>query len=201
MAGFRTPSCPALRGTRVEREGLVPPRAIVSRLNDRHVSHRLIVVGDGPMLPALREACPDAVVTGRLTHDQVAVAMASADIFVFPSAADTAGNVVLEAQASGLPVVVSDRGGGLHENIVAGESGYVCRSGDAADHGDRIAALSEPGLRCRMGAAARRYAEGRSWEASLAPVYSLYRAVLARRIEPETARTAPGGQRAGVTHP
>ena len=50
----------------------------------------------------LADACPDAVFTGALGRDAVAEVFASADLFVFPSRTDTAGNVVLEAQASGL---------------------------------------------------------------------------------------------------
>src|SRR5262245_29362304 len=90
------------------------------------VPHRLIVVGDGPMRPELQSQCPDAVFTGTLRQDEVAVAMASADFMLFPSRTDTAGNVVLEAQASGLPVLVSDAGG-PRENVRPAESGFVCR--------------------------------------------------------------------------
>jgi glycosyltransferase involved in cell wall biosynthesis len=184
---------------RVSREkGLSLLAPLVSQLRDRHVSHRLVVVGDGAMLPALRRACPDAYFTGCLTHDDVAVAMASADVFVFPSATDTAGNVVLEAQASGLPVVVSDQGG-PHENMLAGESGYVCRAGDAGDFCNRIVSLLEPALRLRMSSTARRYAEGRTWDLSLAPVYSLYRSVLTRRSEAGPARFEAGPRTAGVS--
>jgi glycosyltransferase involved in cell wall biosynthesis len=185
---------------RVSREkGLSLLAPLLSSLHDRRVAHRLVVVGDGPMMAEIREACPDAFFTGRLPHDQVAVAMASADLFVFPSATDTAGNVVLEAQACGLPVVVSDQGG-PHQNMVAGESGAVCRTGNVADFCDRIAALIEPERRARMACAARRFAEGRTWEMSLAPVYSLYRAVLARQPEPGAApRRTPGHSPAGVT--
>jgi len=52
--------------------------------------------------------------------------MASADVFVFPSRTDTARNVVLEAQASGLPVLVTDQGG-PRENMLRGETGFVCQ--------------------------------------------------------------------------
>jgi len=105
----------------------------------------------------------------------VAIAMASADIFVFPSTTDIAGNVVLEAQASGLPVVVSDRGGPC-ENLLPDESGFVCRGGDVISFATAIQQLSDPSRRAAFSEAARRYAESRSWEASLAPVYALYRA-------------------------
>jgi len=73
----------------------------------------LIVVGDGPHYKELKEryASPHIVFTGYLTGDDLASAYASADVFVFPSMTDTFGNAVLEALASGLPTIVSDKGG------------------------------------------------------------------------------------------
>ncbi|MEI6514752.1 MAG: glycosyltransferase [bacterium] len=73
----------------------------------------LVVVGEGPELEALRREIKDENIrfTGLLMGDDLAKAYASADMFVFPSASDTFGNVVLEAQASGLPAIVSNEGG------------------------------------------------------------------------------------------
>ena len=164
---------------RVSREkGLVLLRPLETLLHQRHVPFRLVIVGEGPMSGELRELCPDAVFTGRLSHDQVAVAMASADAFVFPSETDTAGNVVLEAQASGLPVIVTSAGG-PQENMRHGETGFVCAPKDAQSVAARVTELLRTdGPRVAMGAAARRYAEGRSWAASLRPVYDLYRTAM-----------------------
>jgi glycosyltransferase involved in cell wall biosynthesis len=139
------------------------------------VSHRLIVVGDGPMHSELQRGCPDAVFTGTLRHEDVAVAMASADFMLFPSKTDTAGNVVLEAQASGLPVLVSDAGG-PRENLRPSESGFVCgelsefvrRAGDLLRHRRK---------RLEMGAVARDYALTRRWETALEPLYDSYTAI------------------------
>ena len=97
-------------------------RLLQSRCVTLGLDHRLVVVGDGPLPRELAAACPDAVFTGMLGRDAVAEAFASADLFVFPSRTDTAGNVVLEAQASGLPVLVSDAGG-PRENIIVGDHG------------------------------------------------------------------------------
>lgn len=166
---------------RVSREkGLDVLEPLGALLHRYRASHRLIIVGDGPMTPELKERCPDAVFTGNLRHEDVAVVMASADVLVFPSETDTAGNVVLEAQASGLPVVVAD-GGGARENMRDEETGYVCRSRDAADFCRRIAELLyDADRRTQMSAAARRFAAGRSWTAALEPVFSAYRYQLAR---------------------
>src|SRR5580700_3106168 len=107
--------------------GLLGP--LTRHLDYAGVAHRLVFVGDGPMRQELEALCPGAVFTGTLSADDVAVAMASADLFVFPSLTDTAGNVVLEAQASGLPVVVTNVGG-PHENMIAGRTGVVSADRD-----------------------------------------------------------------------
>lgn len=90
---------------------------------------RLIVVGDGPYLEEMKavlQPCGRAHFTGVLRDGTLARAFASADLFVFPSLADTFGNSVVEALASGLPCLVSDRGG-PQEIIVPGVCGTVFR--------------------------------------------------------------------------
>ena len=67
--------------------------------------------------------------TGFLTGEELATLYASSDVFVFPSTTDTFGNVVLEAQASGLPVIVSDEGG-PKELMIHNETGYVIKAND-----------------------------------------------------------------------
>jgi glycosyltransferase involved in cell wall biosynthesis len=73
----------------------------------------LIVVGDGPYRKTMESGLKGYPVlfTGFLTGEALCAAYASSDVFIFPSTTDTFGNVVLEAQASGLPVIVSDEGG------------------------------------------------------------------------------------------
>jgi glycosyltransferase involved in cell wall biosynthesis len=139
------------------------------------IAHRLVVVGDGPMRVELRGDCPDAIFTGTLRQDDVAVAMASADFLLFPSRTDTAGNVVLEAQASGLPVLVSDAGG-PRENLRPAESGFVCR--ELSDFVRRAGDLLRHSRKRReMSAAARQYALTRRWETALGALYDSYTAL------------------------
>jgi glycosyltransferase involved in cell wall biosynthesis len=165
---------------RLSREkGLELVPAIARTLRDAGVDHRLVFVGDGPMRQALQQACPDAVFTGALPHVDVATAMASADVFLFPSRTDTLGNVVLEAQASGVPVLVSDAGG-PRENIVEGETGFVCAERGALDMPVRTLQLaSDRTKRVAMGEAARAYALSRSWTSAMAPLYEAWREVAA----------------------
>jgi glycosyltransferase involved in cell wall biosynthesis len=159
---------------RVSREkGLMHLPAISDRLHRLGIEHRCIIVGDGPLLPVLRRSLPDAVFTGALAREAVAEAFASADCFVFPSSTDTAGNVVLEAQASGLPVVVSGSGG-PHENMVAGSTGTVCHRDEPGEWAEAIAAALAQPMRTRLSQSARQYALSRTWERAMQPLYRAY---------------------------
>ena len=89
-------------------------------------------VGDGPYLDELKKLMPNAIFTGYLTGESLAIAYASASVFVFPSTTDTYGNVVVEALASGLPCLVSNVGG--PEALVRhGATGFVTKALDAKD--------------------------------------------------------------------
>jgi len=80
--------------------------------------------------------------------------MASADVFVSPSETETFGNTVVEAQASGTPVVVADRGA-ARENMVDGITGLVVNGRSAEEIGAAVRwLLGEPRMRARMAAAA-----------------------------------------------
>jgi glycosyltransferase involved in cell wall biosynthesis len=150
--------------------GLLP--TIVRRLTELRTTHRLVLVGDGPAREDLQRALPDAVFTGTLTPDQVATAMASADVFLFPSRTDTAGNAVLEAQASGLPVIVSGAGG-PSEQMIDRRTGIVCRD-DSTFELALTSLLRDRSARRSMSSAARRYAMTRQWSVALEPLYQTY---------------------------
>ena len=91
----------------------------------------------------------------------------------FQARTDTAGNVVLEAQASGLPVVVSGSGG-PRENMVAGSTGTVCHRDEPGEWAEAIAAALARPTRTRLSQSARQYALSRTWERAMQPLYSAY---------------------------
>jgi glycosyltransferase involved in cell wall biosynthesis len=135
--------------------------ALVPIFRDR-TDVRLVIVGDGPERGWLEKALPEASFTGHLSGEALSVAYASADLFVFPSETETFGNVALEAMASGLPVVTSDRMA-PRELITDGVNGFVGRVGDDfRHHVERL--VREPELRRVMGANARAFACTRRWE-------------------------------------
>ncbi|MBI4025674.1 MAG: glycosyltransferase [Verrucomicrobia bacterium] len=126
----------------------------------------LSLIGDGPYLGELKKRLPKAstVFTGFLSGEALARAYASADVFVFPSTTDTFGNVVLEAQASGLPAIVSDLGG-PRELINDGETGYVTQAKNADSLLDAMRRLAaDADLRRAMSRAARQRMSQRTWE-------------------------------------
>jgi glycosyltransferase involved in cell wall biosynthesis len=128
---------------------------------------RLAIVGDGPArldLENLFTGAP-ATFTGYLEGDNLVQAYASADIFVFPSANETFGNVVLEAMASGLPVVAS-RAGGPIDHVVDGENGFLLHPEDLDQWIAQISQLiSDLDYARQLGASARAYAMTQGWEA------------------------------------
>jgi glycosyltransferase involved in cell wall biosynthesis len=169
--------CPALlyvgRLSKEKGLDLLPP--LGAALRARGVPHRFVLVGRGPMEAELRAQLPEAVFTGVLEGESLAGAFASADAFVFPSQTDTAGNVVLEAQASALPVLVSGVGG-PRENMLDGRTGHVVTRTAVGEWLHRVAPLLEhAAYRRAMGTAARRYAESRTWPLALEPLYRTYR--------------------------
>ena len=117
----------------------------------------LAIIGDGPYRNEMEAALDGYPVhfTGFLQGEALQQAYASADLFVFPSATDTFGNVVLEAQASGLPVVVSNAGG-PRELMVAEETGLVFSAGNLEELLGAIRRIAEnPQLLADMGIRAR----------------------------------------------
>ena len=142
---------------------------------DRNV--HLVLVGDGPYRNEMKQALRNApcTFTGYLEGEELSAAYASADLFVFPSTTDTFGNVVLEAQASGLPVIVTDQGGPC-ENLIPDKTGLVVPGGDDPALLAALRELSREGDRRRtMGRAARAYMEDRSFENAFSRSWELLR--------------------------
>jgi glycosyltransferase involved in cell wall biosynthesis len=92
----------------------------------------LVVAGDGPYLSEMKRKLSGtpAYFLGYQNDEQLGKLYASSDLFVFPSRTDTLGQVVMEAQASGLPVVVSNEGG-PKEMMDEGATGLVLPATDA----------------------------------------------------------------------
>ena len=135
----------------------------------------LLLIGDGPLRGRLEAArVPGALFTGYRYGEELAGLYASCDLFVFPSLSETFGNVVLEAMASGLPVVAFDVQG--PKDIVRdGLTGRLVHDINAAALAKEVGKLiSDRPLRLQMGQRARDDAESRSWDRIMAEMRNRY---------------------------
>jgi glycosyltransferase involved in cell wall biosynthesis len=152
---------------------------LTAALQKISVPHRVVIVGDGPDRDYVARELPGAVFTGFLNGEDLAMAYASSDIFVFPSDSESFGNVTLEAMASGLACVCADATGS-RSLVVAGETGFLAPADDADAFAAHITALArDDAMRRRMGEAARKRSMNFSWEETLARMLGYYRALLA----------------------
>ena len=162
---------------RISKEKDLPLLAeVFHKLWQTHRDLQFIIVGDGPYLVEMQERMQGTpcAFTGYLEGEDLAKVFASCDLFVFPSTTDTFGNVVLEAQASGLPVVVTDAGG-PQENIVPGVTGLVAdaHSAESLLYAMRWFIRSPQAMR-QMGEAARQVMEKRSFESAFDQTWELF---------------------------
>jgi len=150
-------------------------------LNKYHRGIHLVITGEGPLSASLkREAPPGVTFTGYLHGEELAEAYASSDIFVFPSTTETYGNVILEAMASGLPVVAS-YSGGVKENLINFYNGLACRPQSCTDMVMAATALIEHEyLRKNLAAQARAHALTMSWDSVINKLIDGYAEVVAK---------------------
>jgi glycosyltransferase involved in cell wall biosynthesis len=141
---------------------------------------RLAIVGNGPARDDLEKLFADTPTNfvGYLHGLELASAYASADAFVFPSATETLGLVLLEAMAAGCPVVAS-RSGGIPDIVTDGVNGYLFEPDDptgAIAATQRLLAAKQERETLRQNA--RKEAEKWGWRAATAQLKSFYQGVV-----------------------
>lgn len=137
---------------------------------------RLAIVGEGPAKKHLERdfAGMPAIFTGKLSGEDLAAAYSSADVFLFPSTTDTLGMAMLEALASGLPVVAARAGAG-DEVVTEGESGLLYDPDSIESFVGAVRRIvGDEGLRKHLSQGARIAAKGRNWSASTQTLRSYY---------------------------
>lgn len=155
----------------VEKKGIDVALRAVARVVERypHVQYRIL--GDGPLHDSLQKVAAEiglrdrVVFAGWKSREQLVQMLEDAHLFVLPSVlagdgdVDTQGLVVQEAQALGLPVIVS-RTGGLAEGVAEGRSGFVVTPGDPLALADRLELLLDhPERWPELGAHGRAFVE------------------------------------------
>lgn len=169
------------RLTREKGADLLADAFLRARAQDPRL--HLALAGGGPEEDMLRERLGEhATFLGWLEGDALAAAYASADIFLFASRTDTFGQVLLEAQASGLPVVAVGEGGPT-SIVTDGATGRLCPA-DAGALAEAVTQLAaQPVLRDHLAATALGSVAQRTWERSLQRLADGYR----RALEPVDA--------------
>ena len=129
----------------------------------------MLLVGDGSEREWLRRRLQFATLPGFLRDEELAAAFACMDAFVFPSRTDTFGLVILEAMASGVPVVLSSEAGS-RIGIRHGVEGFLTDNFSEAV----LSLMRSKGLRESMSIASERFAQARSWNEVFEDLYETY---------------------------
>ena len=158
---------------------------------ESHVDSRsaLVIAGDGPSMPSVRERARgvnDVHILGNLERRfLLPLLYGSADAFVYASETETLGLVILEAMASGLPVIATPACG-VADNLRHEVNGLGFAAGDARAMAAAMARIvSDPGLRRRLASQARVWSTGRSWTSELDRLDVSYREVLGIGLTPQ----------------
>ncbi|HIG53990.1 MAG TPA: glycosyltransferase family 4 protein [Candidatus Handelsmanbacteria bacterium] len=143
-----------------------------------------LLVGDGPLVSQLQRQATCLGVgdrlrfVGRQPSDEIPAWMAAADVLVLPSRSEGRPNVVLEAQACGIPVVATAVGG-TPELVRDGETGLLIEPDNSQALDAAIDRLrSDDALRDRLVEAGRAQAERLTWSASAEQMAEIYRDLL-----------------------
>ncbi len=156
-----------------------------STLSDRFPDLRLTMVGDGPLRASLEAQAASLGLTERITftgaRSDTPDLMRGFDVFVLPSLNEGISNTILEAMATGLPVVAA-RVGGNPELVVHGVTGHLYEPADPnALEAALLPYLTDPALREAHGKAARdRVVHNFSLEAMVRRYLDLYDELLGR---------------------
>jgi glycosyltransferase involved in cell wall biosynthesis len=183
--GLGTEPCVLFVGSLIPRKGLPYLVEAAKTVVKEQPNVKFVLVGDGPQKPQLTVAIQTAglqgnfMFLGKLPEDTLVGIYGCADVFVLPSVQEGQGIVLLEAQASGVPVVAFGVGG-VNEAVRNGETGLLIERGDTNALADALLKLlSAKALRNKMGEAGRRFVtENYSWDLCTKRMLALYREVL-----------------------
>ena len=148
---------------------------VIEELEKKNLSHKVLIVGEGPARARMQRRLPKAHFTGHLSDEPLARAYASSDIFFNPSISETFGNVTLEAMASGVPCVCAEATGSL-SLVLPNKTGFLAPFGNHEAFTQHLGALIQSKeLRTSFGKAAVKAAHNFDWDAILGGLVENYR--------------------------
>jgi glycosyltransferase involved in cell wall biosynthesis len=139
----------------------------------------LAIIGDGPARKELEKVFggTHTLFTGFLHGEELSQAFASADAFVFPSITETLGLVILEAMASGIPVIAAKSGPTL-EQIEEGKTGFLFENENVSSMSKAVEQLDKQELVAEMKENVRLEAEKHSWTNASREMFDYYLATM-----------------------
>ncbi|WP_273853755.1 glycosyltransferase family 4 protein [Guptibacillus spartinae] len=158
--------------------------SLVPMLEQKPDAH-LAIVGDGPYRSELEKNfghLENVTFTGFLHGEELAKAYASADAFMFPSTTETLGLVILEAMASGLPVIAAESGP-TNEQVEDGSTGLLYRSGSNSNLTEVINRLQEVGLLEKMSKEAYEHSKDYGWRGPAQQLLDFYESAIEQKQE------------------
>jgi phosphatidylinositol alpha 1,6-mannosyltransferase len=171
----------AFLGRIVMEKGLDVYADAIHALAERGVPHRVLVIGDGPARAWFEQQLPDAIFLGQQTGDDLARALASADVLLNPSITEAFGNVTLEAMACALPVVAAEASG-TTSLVHQGVTGTIVDPEEIGEFADALEAYArDPELRRRHGEAGLAVAETMDWDTINSAVVRVYKHAIVKR--------------------
>lgn len=155
----------------------------VAKITEKYPDLSLEIVGEGDAKAELEEQTKNANLSskiefkGRISHEKTPEAYNGASVFVLPSLNEGMSNTMLEALASGLPIIATDTGGSK-ELVQEGENGFIIKMKDSDDIAEKLEKLIvNPELVRSMGNKSREIAETMSWGSVAWSYYELYKKV------------------------
>ncbi len=170
--------------TRVtKRKGIGYLVDAVELLHEKHPDILAKIMGDGDDKERLEglvknlELENNVQLIGRIDRDKLAPYYQEASLFVMPSLNEGMSNAMLEALASGLPIITTDTGG-AKELVKDGVNGLFINMKDPHDLAEKISRLiGDPKLRKLMGEESRKIAEAMSWRSVASQYRDLYKTI------------------------
>lgn len=178
-------------GRLVKEKDLLDLIDVCRILDNRRIEYQITFAGDGELHQTLGEKISHSKITGFIQEAALSDLYRESDIFVFPSTTETFGNVILEALASGLPVLVTEKGA-AKDLITHGKTGFISKAHDTKEFADYCQILiNNEKLRRSFSEQAYQSSLEYSWEKIHTGLLNVYTSlVFQKRVDSRAANLA-----------